>query len=295
FHGNGSIDFTSNESVFTYDREGAIDGITRKESLESHKIIEYFMISANICAADFIEKHGKTGMYRVHDIPAVRDIEEFNAFMRALGLEVKLKNGTNAEFQRVLSSIKGNPKSAMIERNLLRAMKLAKYSEKNSGHFGLGLPSYTHFTSPIRRYADVLVHRLIKHFLGLEAMKDTGREYLKEAAAKICDCEERSEKAENDMFRLFALDFLKSRMGGDFEAVITKVTKNGLLCELQEYPVEGFVSFDSMYGDYFVFDPYTQSATGRRTKKKYRTGDSISVIICRVDLESLKLELELFK
>jgi ribonuclease R len=292
FKAEGTIDFTLGEPVFVYGDDGAIIDIIRKETLESNKLIEYFMISANICAADFITNNAKQGMFRVHEKPAQRDIDDFNSYMKGLGLDVSMKKGTNQEFQRVLESIKELPKKYLIEKNLLRAMKLAQYSEKNLGHFGLGLEKYTHFTSPIRRYADVMVHRLIKHYSGVEVMKDTSKEYLRGVAGNISSCEERSEKAENDMFRLYALDFLKSRLGDEMKGVISRITKNGLIVELVEYPVEGFINFDSFMDDYYIYDKFRQTATGKRSKKIFRTGGEISVIINRVDLESLKLELE---
>jgi ribonuclease R len=292
FREEGSIDFTLGEPVFVYAEDGSIVNIVRKEALESHKLIEFFMVSANVCAADFITKNTKHGMFRVHEKPSQKDIDDFNAYMRGLGLDVKMKKGTNQEFQYVIESIKESPKKYLIEKNLLRAMRLAQYSEKNLGHFGLGLEKYTHFTSPIRRYADVMVHRLIKHFSGVEAMKDPSKEFLHGTALAISSCEERSEKAENDMFRLYALDFLKDRLGDEFKGIIARITKNGLVVELLDYPVEGFISFDIMNDDHYIFDQFRQTATGKRTKKIFKAGGEISVIINRIDLESLKLELE---
>jgi ribonuclease R len=293
FKEGGSIDFTLGEAVFVYNEEGGIADIVRKGSTDSHKLIEYFMVSANVCAADFIEKNSrKAGIYRVHEKPFMKDIEEFNRYMRGMGLEVKLKTGSNREFQEVLDKVKGTPQSDLIEKKLLRSMKLARYSEKNLGHFGLGLAHYSHFTSPIRRYADVLAHRLIKHFSGVETMKDADRAYLRTAAENISSCEVRAEKAENDTFRLYCLDFLKDKVGEEMEGVVSRVTKNGLVIELKRYPVEGFVNFDVMPGDEYVFDQYSQTAKGRRSKKIIKTGMDFSVIIVRIDLESLKLELE---
>jgi ribonuclease R len=291
FRLGGNIDFDLGEPVFVYNDDGSVANIVRKESLDSHKLIEYFMISANVCAADFITRKSKFGMFRVHEKPFQKDIDEFNAYMRGMGIDVSLKKGTNKEFQQVLEKVKNSEKKNLVQKKLLRSMKLARYSERNLGHFGLGLEKYTHFTSPIRRYADVLVHRLIKHFQGVEAMKDTDKVYLKQAADNISDNEERAEKAENDSFRLFCLDFLKDRVGDVFEAIVSRVTKNGFVMELAEYPVEGFVNYDALE-EYYVFDQYRQAAIAKRSKKIIKTGDNFSVIIVRIDLESLKLELE---
>ncbi len=291
FRAGGSIDFDLGEPVFVYNDDWSVADIVRKEPLESHKLIEYFMISANICAADFITKNSKFGMFRVHEKPFQRDLDDFNAYMRGMGIDVSLKKGTNKEFQQVLEKVRNSEKKNLVQKKLLRSMKLARYSEKNLGHFGLGLEKYTHFTSPIRRYADVMVHRLIKHFQRIEAMKDAQREYLKQVAVNISVNEEKAEKAENDAFRLYCLDFLKDRVGDVFEAVVSRVTKNGFVMELGEYPVEGFVNFDAL-DEYYTFDQYRQAAIAKRSKKIIKTGDIFSVIIVRIDLEALKLELE---
>lgn len=291
FRLGGNIDFDLGEPAFVYNDDGSIGNIIRKESLDSNKLIEYFMISANICAADFITKHSKAGMFRVHEKPFQKDIEDFNSYMRGMGIDVSLKKGTNKEFQQVLEKVRNSEKKNLVQKKLLRSMKLARYSENNLGHFGLGLEKYTHFTSPIRRYADIIVHRLIKHYLGVEAMKDVEKAYLKQVAFNISVNEEKAEKAENDTFRLFCLDFLKDRVGDVFEAVVSRVTKNGFVMELADYPVEGFVNYDAL-DEYYVFDQFRQAAVAKRSKKIIKIGDNFSVIIVRIDLESLKLELE---
>lgn len=291
FRLGGSIDFDLGEPVFVYNDDWSVADIVRKESLDSHKLIEYFMVSANVCAADYITQKSKFGMFRVHEKPFQKDLDEFNSYMRGMGIDVSIKKGTNREFQHVLESVKNSEKRNLIQKKLLRSMKLARYSERNLGHFGLGLEKYTHFTSPIRRYADVMVHRLIKHFQGVEAMKNAEKAYLKLVADNISDNEEKAEKAENDAFRLYCLDFLKDRVGDDFEAVVSRVTKNGFVMELSEYPVEGFVKFDALE-EYYTFDQYRQAAIAKRSKKIIKAGDIFSVIIVRIDLEALKLELE---
>lgn len=291
FRLGGSIDFDLGEPVFVYNDDWSVANIVRKESLESHKLIEYFMVSANVCAADYLTQKSKFGMYRVHEKPFQKDLDEFNMYMRGMGIDVTIKRGTNQEFQHVLASVRNSDKKDLIQKKLLRSMKLARYSEKNLGHFGLGLEKYTHFTSPIRRYADVMVHRLIKHFQGVETMKSADKAYLKLTADGISDNEEKAEKAENDAFRLYCLDFLKDRVGDHFEAVVTRVTKNGFVMELTEYPVEGFVKFDAL-DEYYTFDQYRQAAIAKRSKKIIKAGDIFSVIIVRIDLEALKLELE---
>jgi ribonuclease R len=295
FRRGGNIDFTLGEPTLTMDDEGRVTDIKRKNVLDSHKVIEYFMISANICAADRILRDQNYGMFRVHPPPVDRDIYEFNQFLKALGIDFHMRKGTNREFQEALVATGDPAKNFLLERNLLRAMQLATYSEKNIGHFGLGLKRYTHFTSPIRRYADLVVHRIIKKMIGAAGGDNPERGELKKTAAQISDREEKSEKAENEVFRVYALDFLKNKVGQACGALITKVTKNGLLCELADYPVEGLLSFDTMEDDYYIFDQERLLALGRRTKKIYRTGDTVSAIIMKVDMESQKMELELDK
>jgi ribonuclease R len=293
FRRGGNVDFTLGEPVLILDENKKVLDIKRKQTLDSHKLIEYFMISANVCAADFILEKQGYGMFRIHPQPAARDLFEFNIFLKAMGINFRMKKGANKEFQDALIAAGESDKQYLIEKNLLRAMQLAKYSEKNIGHFGLGLKRYTHFTSPIRRYADLVVHRIVKKFLSAKGGDNPERGVLKTAALHISDREEKSEKAENEIYRVYALDFLKKRVGDEFEALITKITKNGMLCELSEYPIEGFIGFEDMGDDYYIFDPERLMATGRRTKKTYRIGNTVSVIIMRVDMESQKMELEL--
>jgi ribonuclease R len=292
FKESGNIDFSLGEPVLVLDDNKKIIDIKRKETLESHKIIEYFMISANICAADFILKNYKYGIFRIHPRPFKDDIAEFNMFLKCLGAGFRLKKGTNKEFQKILNLITNSDFRYLIEKNLLKAMPLAKYSEKNSGHFGLGIEKYTHFTSPIRRYADLLVHRIIKKSLGLYKYDTLQKEQLKLLSKHISEREEKIENAENEIFRIYALKFLKEKTGDTFSAIITKIIKNGIFVELDKYPVEGFVNFDTM-DDYYIFDMEKMMAVGKKTKKIYKIGDKISVIIMRVDMETQKLLLEI--
>lgn len=287
----GSVDFALGEPKLVFNAAGEVEDIIRKVQFDAHRLVEFFMIAANVCAADFILKRLKAGMFRIHPKPFVKDIDDFNNYMKAMGLGVRLKRGTNADFQRVVASIENDPRKQIIERKLLRSMQLAKYSEKNSGHFGLGLEKYSHFTSPIRRYADLVLHRLIKALLSGEKENVPDRVDLKDIAFHISGCEERAERSENEVFKVYALDFLREMLGEETEAIVTKVTQSGLVAELKRYPVEGFITFDSM-GDYFYFERDGQRAVGKRTKKIFRTGCEISVIITRVDLENQKLELE---
>lgn len=287
----GSVDFALGEPKLVFNAAGDVEDIERKVQLDSHRLIEFFMVAANVCAADFVLKRLKAGIFRIHPKPFVKDIEDFNNYMKAMGLGVRLKRGTNADFQRVVAATENDPRRQIIERQLLRSMQIAKYSEKNSGHFGLGLEKYSHFTSPIRRYADLVLHRLIKAIQCGGEREVPDRKDLKDIAFHISGCEERAERAENEIFKLYALDFLRGMLGEEMQAIVTKVTQAGLVAELKDYPVEGFISFDTL-GDYFYFERDGQRAVGKRTKKIFRTGCEISVIITRVDLENQKLVLE---
>ncbi|PKL91001.1 MAG: hypothetical protein CVV21_09350 [Candidatus Goldiibacteriota bacterium HGW-Goldbacteria-1] len=289
----GMVDFDLGEPILLMGDGFQVRDIRRKMGLDSHKLIEYCMIYANVCAADFITKNYSAGMFRIHPQPVEKDIMEFNDFAAAMGYIVRIKKPESKEFQAAAAKIKGTDKSIFLERKLLRAMQLARYSEVNQGHFGLALKKYTHFTSPIRRYADVVVHRLIKNKLGTQSMKDTDKAYLKGSAYDISTHEENSEKAENDIFRLYALNFLKEKLGDTLEVIITRITKNGFVVELAQYPVEGFMNFDAMRDDYYLYDESRQMAVGRRTKKIFKLGDKISAIIVKITLETLKMELEI--
>ncbi len=290
---DGMIDLNIGEPVFIYGPDNKIYNIIRKETLESHKLIEYFMIAANICAADFITKNYKSGIFRIHPEPIEKDIIELNLFLNSIGVDIKIKKGSNDEFQKIIKKIENLQQKELIKRKLLRTMQLARYSEKNTGHFGLSLEKYSHFTSPIRRYADIVAHRLIKSALRLSSMKDSSKVYLKDVAKKISECEEKAEKAETEVFKLYALNFLKDKTGQEFYAVITKITHNGFFAELKDYPVEGFINFDNIYDDYYEYDFERQVATGKRTKKIFKIGAVIKVIITKIDLELLRMNLEL--
>jgi len=289
----GMVDFSLGEPVLELDGNNEVTDIKRKLGLDSHRLIEYFMIYANICAADFCVKHYGHGMYRIHPPPSEKDIFEFNNCLNAAGVSRYIKKPVNTEFQAVLKAISSNPKRAILEKKLLRAMQLARYSENCTGHFGLALERYSHFTSPIRRYADVLTHRLIKNAIGAETMKENDKQAMKSAAVNISELEESSEKAENEVFRLYALSFMKKKMGEVLPAFISKVTKSGLVCELEAWPVEGFVDFESIPGEVFIYDKEAERAIGRRTRKIYTVGDRLSVIIVKVTLETLKMDLEI--
>ncbi len=290
---DGMIDLNIGEPSFIYTTDNEIYNIIRKGTLDSHKLIEYFMIYANICAADFITKNYKSGIFRVHPEPDEKDIRELNLFLNTLGTGLKMKKGSNIEFQKIIKGIENLHQSELIKKKLLRAMQLARYSEKNTGHFGLSLEKYSHFTSPIRRYADIVAHRLIKSALKLMSMKDNSRAYLKDVAQKISACEEKAEKSEMEVFKLYALNFLKNKIKEEFYAIITKITNNGFFAELENYPIEGFISFDNIYNDYYEYDFERQIAIGRRTKKIFKIGSRIKVVITKIDLELLRMNLEL--
>lgn len=289
----GMVDFALGEPKLILGKRNEVLDIIRKKSLESHRLIEFFMIYANVCAADYLVKKFKRGMFRVHAAPDQKDIFEFNNMAGAMGLNYKMKKGTNKEFQKVTEMIEDNPKRYLIQRSLLRSMKLAAYSEKNTGHFGLGLEKYTHFTSPIRRYADLVVHRLIKHGQETLLMKDSTMKYLRDAARDISEAEGRAEEAEEGIFKLLALNFLKKRVGLETEGLITKINKYGFFVELSEYPVEGFLNFDMILNDYYTYDPARQVAVGTRTKKYFRLGDPVDVVIARIDLHTRRMDLEM--
>lgn len=293
FWQNGNIDFSLGEPVLLYDKNKKVIDIKRKETLEAHKIIEYFMILANICAADFILKKYKYGIFRIHPEPFKNDILEFNRFLKCLGIREKLKKATNKEFQKILNVAAGHKEQYLIEKNLLKAMPVAKYSEKNSGHFGLGLDKYTHFTSPIRRYADLLVHRMIKNSPGLHTSGILQRNQLKVLSSYISEREEKSENAENEIFNIYAMDFLRKKIGETFSATIIKIVKSGIIVELDKYPVEGFINFDTINDDYYFYDGERMQATGKKTKKNYKLGDKISVIIVKINMDLQKLLLEI--
>mgnify|MGYP005838584491 FL=1 len=281
----GALDFDLPEPEIVLDLQGEAEGIIRAERNLAHQIIEEFMIAANEGVAHFLEESGLPCIYRIHEPPKEEAIDEFRRFISHLGYKLKKDSDHSPkEFQKILFATKGKPEEKVINNVLLRSMKWAKYSAKNVGHFGLASKSYTHFTSPIRRYPDLIVHRLLKraHFNKEESASE---EVLGKKAEHLSHRERVAMEAEREILDRYRVRFMKERIGEVFKGVISGVTAFGFFVELQDIFVEGLVRVTSLYDDYYQYHERRYCLVGERTHQTFRIGDEVVVRVDRVDVE----------
>jgi ribonuclease R len=283
----GSLDFDLPEPEVLLDIQGRPEAILRAERDVSHMIIEAFMIAANEAVASHLENLGIPTLYRVHEKPDAEKIESLTKIFRALGLREK-KTGRKA-FQKIIQEAEGTPGERLVSLLLLRSLKQAKYSTENIGHFGLASGSYTHFTSPIRRYPDLVAHRILKDVLKGKKITDKKRNHLEGVLPEIAFNSSRTERvadqAERDVVNAMKVWFMKDKVGDEYEGVITDITPYGLKVQLRDFFVEGFLRVSSMPDDYYQFDERRYSLVGRHTKRMFTLGKSILIRIDRVDVE----------
>lgn len=296
---NGAIEFETDEVKFELDEAGKPIRIYKKARLDTMKMIEEWMLLANKEVAKFISdkvlKRGGASIYRIHDNPKMERIEELAIFVRALGHELPIKNGevTAKDINKLLTQIEGDPSESLVKTATIRSMAKAVYSTRNIGHFGLAFQYYTHFTSPIRRYPDLLIHRILEKHLNNEPIsKDEMVNYQKIA-------EEASEKeivvaeAERESIKYKQVEFMLNKIGTEFDAVISGVTEWGMYVENPENKVEGMVRLKDIEGDFFELDQKNYCIRGQRTKKKYSLGDTVKVKLMAADLDRKTLDFKL--
>jgi len=288
----GSFEFFTPEVQFHLDENGHPMNILKKEIKESNMLVEEFMLLANKTIAQKIMSKGNIPfVYRVHDFPDEEKIEEFSRFVKSLGYHFNPKAGrTASQFNQLMKEVKGTEEEAVINELAIRSMAKAVYSTKNIGHYGLGFKSYTHFTSPIRRYSDLLVHRIIeKNFI-----TKSGKHYSLDHLSKICEhisaTERTAMEAERRSVKLKQIQFLKDKLGYEFHAVISGVANFGIFVELTDILAEGLIKVRDLEGDFYVLDEKKYSLIGKRTKKQFRLGDKITVKLVRLDLDNLELD-----
>ncbi|GMR04892.1 MAG: ribonuclease R [Thermodesulfobacteriota bacterium] len=290
----GSIDFDLPEPQIIIDIEGRVEDIVRSERNIAHRIIEEFMLVANKSVAEEFSSKKLPFLYRVHDAPDESSIEEFRDFVAGFGLTLKGK--TPASFQKIIKAVEGKPEERLINTLILRSMKQALYSEKNIGHFGLAFEHYTHFTSPIRRYPDLVVHRLLKLLIhGRYSKKEERRmmEILPSIASTTSTLERKAMEAEREIVDLKKAQFMKDKEGLVFDGLISGVTGFGFFVELKEYFVEGLVRVSALLDDYYIFDEKRHILIGEHTRRIFSIGDSIRVVIDKVDLGRRRIDLAL--
>jgi ribonuclease R len=279
----GAIDFDLPEPTLTYDEQGEVSGITKSVRLFSHRIVEEFMILANEVVARHLEENDIPSLYRVHEEPDPMKVQDFAEIVSGFGLRFEPKKAAPVEFQKFISSIGGRPEERMLSYLMLRSFKQARYSEENIGHFGLASDSYTHFTSPIRRYPDLVVHRILKAAMSRRTVPAVPAAQLEAIASESSERERQADQAERELFEWKKMLLMEQHLGETFDALIIAVWRDGFSVELIDYFIEGFVPVADIPNDYFQLDPALHALVGRHTKKRFRIGDRIPVQVARVD------------
>ncbi len=292
----GSIDFDLPEAEVVVDDAGAIAAIVASERNVAHRIIEEFMLLANETVAAHLESEGMPSLFRVHEAPDPLRVLEFEEFVTSLGFSLAAPPGGvhPRHFQHLVDKIKGAPEERPIAFLMLRTMQKARYDATNLGHFGLAAHTYTHFTSPIRRYPDLVVHRLLRelrHGQADEERRAELEEALPEVGAHTSAMERRAQEAERELLQWKKVRFMADKVGEIYGGYITGVTAFGLFVQLTEHFVEGLVHVSTLADDYYRFDEQARVLFGERTKRIFRLGDAVRVQVVRVDMERRQIEL----
>lgn len=291
----GSLDFDLPEPEIILDLRGEIRDILIAERNIAHRIIEEFMIAANEAVASYISDLQIPFIYRIHEEPDRDKMEEFLDFLKGFGYTIKKKIHSRV-LQRILEEVKDKPEEKLINNVMLRSMKQARYSVENLSHFGLASRCYTHFTSPIRRYPDMIVHRILKE--ARNGPLSSKRKYylegiLNEIAINSSERERIADEAEREAVDSLKVRFMKDKVGEEYKGVITGVASYGFFVQLKDMFVEGLVHISALRDDYYSFNERSHLLTGRRTKRTYRLGDEVKVKVDRVDLERRQIDLSL--
>ena len=274
------LEIESPERRIVISPEGEVVSITPRASLEAHKLIEEMMIQANVCAAETLEQKRSPLIYRVHDTPSQEKVQAFADFLETLGVNWNKGEAPRTDrFNRLLEQMRGTPHAEIVNEVVLRTQMQAIYSPDNIGHFGLNLDRYAHFTSPIRRYADLVVHRALIRSLGLgeDGLTDTDIARLRETAEHITLAERRAMAAERDATDRYVASYMEDRLGAEFEARITGVTRFGLFVRLKDTGADGLVPVSTLGTEYFVHDEKSHALVGERSGQRWRLGSLVQV------------------
>ena len=291
----GAIDFELPEAYVELGEDRRIESISSYERNDAHRLIEECMIAANVSAARFLARHKIPTLYRVHDKPSPEKFKELSEFLSTLGVPFpRVAAPEPRHFAKVLDRVRGQAHDTLVETVLLRSMSRAAYQPDNHGHFGLALAQYAHFTSPIRRYPDLLVHRAIKHVLS--GRKPGSFAYANKDMVRLgrhCSMtERRADDATRDAIAWLKCEFMQSRVGEEFDGVITGVSNFGVFVQLEDVFVEGLVHVTSLENDYYELDAAAHRLVGSRTKKVYQLAAPIRVRVAAVDMEQRRIDFE---
>ncbi len=297
---NGSIDFDTGEAKFRFDADGLPTEIIKKTRLDAHRLIEECMLLANKTVAKHIgqikkEAQAKPFVYRVHDLPDPGKLADLSRFVKQFGYSFDVQQGVSARsMQRLLDKVHGSDVETVINEVALRSMAKAVYSEKNIGHFGLAFKYYTHFTSPIRRYPDLVVHRLLEEYQ--KEITPNRRAELAQRLPVVCrqssDRERVAVEAERDSVKVMQVEYMKRHIGDEFEGVIGGVTNFGLFVEINDLLVEGMIRVRDLLDDYYLYDEKHYSLKGRSRGRVFRLGDKVRVRVVSVDPEEREINFE---
>ncbi|MGF1636287.1 MAG: ribonuclease R [Cyclobacteriaceae bacterium] len=293
----GSINFETTEVKFRLDENGKPLEVIPKERKDAHKLVEEFMLLANKRVAEFVFniKKGKeknTFVYRTHDYPNPEKLEAFSIFAKKFGYELSLtEEAVSRSLNRLIADIDGKPEQNVLQTLAIRSMAKAKYTTSEGGHFGLAFPHYTHFTSPIRRYPDMMVHRLLFHYLNNGA--NVGKEEYEKKCRNSSEMEKRAADAERTSIKYKQVEFMADRLGEDFEGIVSGITEWGIYVELTETKCEGMVRLADLSDDYYEYDQVNYRVVGKTRNRSITLGDEVVVKVAKTDINRRIIDLEM--
>ena len=294
----GLIDFSSMEARFEFNDEGHIEAIYQVERNEAHRLIEEMMLAANVAAGEFLEEHEIPTLYRIHETPKLEKLENVRSLLSQIGLSLGGGDEPTAkDYAKLMKLIRQREDAPMLETILLRSMPLAAYSMINEGHFGLGFPTYAHFTSPIRRYPDLMVHRAIEHIIKGNTAETF--EFSKQAMFELSEhcsmTERRAEEASRDAVQRLKCAYMKDKVGETFEGIVSSVTAFGLFVVLDDIYIEGLIHISNLPIDYYHHDAITHTLRGERGGKVFKLGQRLKVLLSSVNMNERKIDFELIE